>query len=228
MTAIGLSTVKLQAARRIQAACRSPSPGNMLLQELERLNLDAERQMQRQDSADPSLIGCGPGCGHCCVVNVSVLLPEAFLISRYIMSRPQPERVDLSQRLERLWTEIRGLDDEERLVARRCCAFLDKNGCCRIYPLRPILCRSINSTDPQSCRDAVTGQVFGQATPVLMNQVLVQGYQDLFTEVAEGLEAGGLDGRSFPLSGLVRHLLRKPQQEAALLDGHRLSWDELY
>lgn len=114
------------------------------------------------------------------------------------------------------------------MLMQRSCAFLDDHGSCRIYPVRPLLCRSITSTDARQCRETLAGKVFGEELPVLMHRFQQQLYECLFAGFGEGLEAGGIDGRSFQLSGLVRYLLDHPEREQELFAGHRLNWEELY
>ncbi|NOY12388.1 MAG: YkgJ family cysteine cluster protein [Deltaproteobacteria bacterium] len=217
---------------RVRAAVgRSFSGGvslDRLLGRLQQLAGEADGYIDQFMAGDRSLIDCGPGCSDCCVVNVSTLFPEGIAITRFIR-RQEPEQVQqLSARLETLWREVRGLDDEDRLFMRRRCAFLDETGCCSIYPVRPLLCRSISSTDAESCRDALTAKVFGDEKPVLMHQFQQQLFETLFTGFAEGLEAAGVDGRSCQLTGLVRYLLRHPGVENELLAGRRLAWRDLF
>jgi hypothetical protein len=162
------------------------------------------------------------------VVNVSALIPEGLAIVHYLQQLDDETRQQIADRLEDLWLAVRGLDDEERMFLRRDCAFLDAQGCCSIYPVRPLLCRSITSTDVESCRQALASQVFGEETSITMHQFQLQLYECLFSGVASGLERAGLDGRSFQVSGLVRYLLGHPEGEAELFGGKRLSWQDIY
>lgn len=63
---------------------------------------------------------------------------------------------------------------------------------------------------------------------VMMHQFQLQLYKTLFSGVADGLVQAGLDGRCFQLSGLVRYLLSHPGEEAELLKGASLRWDNIY
>ena len=198
------------------------------LMELQQAAEKAELLLQQRPETELAQIDCGPGCGSCCVVNVSTLLPEGVAITRYVRQLPAQEQQGVVEGLEVLWREVRGLDDEERLVVRRKCAFLNMQGSCSIYPVRPLLCRSITSTDQQSCRDALDGAMFGEERVVLMNMYQQQLYEVLFIELAEKLEQRGVDGRSFQLSGLVRYLLSNPEVEVELFSGRRLDWQDIY
>ncbi len=200
----------------------------LLLAELERLFSTTEILIKQDETGDRSLLACGVGCQDCCVVNVSITLLEGIAISRFIQQWPQSERAEVEQKLETLWCAVRGLEDDERLMLRKKCAFLDEQGGCTIYPVRPLFCRSISSTDVESCRAAVTGEAFGETQSVLMHQFQLQLYKTAFSGVADGLEQAGLDGRSSQLCGLVRYLLDHPDRDEELLVGASLSWDDLY
>ena len=200
----------------------------LLLNELQQAADTAERLLQQRPQQERARIACGPGCGSCCVVNVSTLLPEGVAISRYLQTFSEKTQQQLDERLETLWQRVRGLDDAERLAVQSQCAFLDEQGSCMVYPVRPLLCRSITSTDVNSCREALSVAAFDEQKPVLMYQYQQQLYESLFIELAEKLEGRDLDGRSFQLSGLVRFLRKNPTAEAELLAGRRLDWQSLY
>jgi len=106
--------------------------------------------------------------------------------------------------------------------------FLGDQGKCRIYPVRPMLCRSVSSIDADACRRALTEAIFDEEPPVLMHQLQQELYEAIFCGFGAGLEQVGLDGRSFQVSGLVRYLLEHPQWERDYLRGERLRWGELY
>jgi len=199
-----------------------------LLTELERLFLTAETLIEQQEEGDRGLIACRAGCQDCCVVNVSITLLEGIAIARFLQQWELEKQAEIAGKLDNLWRVVRGLEDDERLMVRKKCAFLDEQGCCTIYPVRPLFCRSISSTDVDSCREAVTGEVFGETRSVLMYQFQLQLYKAAFTAVAEGLEQAGLDGRSFQLCGLIRYLLAHPAREEELLVEATLNWNDLY
>lgn len=188
---------------------------------------ESERLLQTADEMDGSKIACRAGCKTCCVVNVSTLLPEGLAIVDEIRQWPQPRQSAVRQRLDELWRAVRGLTDEERISLSQSCAFLDEMGACSIYPVRPLLCRSVTSTDPESCRQAITAHFFDTTSPVLMNLFQRGLFSAVYLGVAEGLERAGLEHRSSKLVGLVRYLLKNPDAEAQLLSGKRLDWHEL-
>jgi hypothetical protein len=60
-----------------------------------------------------------------------------------------------------------------------------------------------------------------------MNLFQRQLFESVYLGVADGLAAAGLEERGVTLTGLVRHLLKKPQAGAALLAGKRIDWHDL-
>ena len=199
-----------------------------LLTELESLHSEAGALLLEQEEGDRSLIACHAGCDSCCVVNVSISLLEGLSIVRFLDQLTPAAREEIAQRLDELWVRIRGLDDEERLAVRQKCTFLDQKGYCSIYPVRPLYCRSVTSTDAEVCKTAVTSKIHGEFQPILIHQFQQQLYETLYAGIRAGMEQAELDGRSFQLTGLVRYLLRNPDEGAELLIERSLNWEQLY
>ena len=185
------------------------------------LTVATERDLTRfGDSAERSLVACGPGCGACCVLNVTVLFPEAITITWFLKRRFSDQQLDsLRARLQELLTRTRWLDDEERLFVRVPCAFLDAQGSCMIYSVRPLLCRSLTSTDPEACHDAVAMAPLDGAPCVAMNLFQKQFIDTVYTELADALEELGLDHRPRRLSAAVLALLVEPGMVETFLSG---------
>ena len=224
MPALDFVACRLQASREIETAGRDKK---RLLSTLQRLAEQAEEQLAHAEENDASLIACRAGCGSCCVVNVSVLIPEGLAIAALLRRLPVAEQELVTARLDWLWRAVRGLTDDERLSLGQSCAFLDVSGHCLVYPVRPLLCRSVTSTSAESCRQARTAHYFDEQSPVLMNLNQQQLYEAVYLGVSDGLERSGIDARGVKLTGLVRHLLQKPAAGAALLSGKRLDWHDL-
>lgn len=189
------------------------------------LTVAAERDLLRFGATgESSRVVCGPGCGSCCVLNVSVLFPEAVAITRYLQKRFAAEEVgELRGRLQQLTWRTRWLDDEERLFLRQPCAFLDSQGNCLIHRVRPLLCRSITSTDAQACREAVAMVALGGDARVEMDLFQKQLIDTVYCELGEALETLGLDSRPMRLSAAVLALLDEPDMVRAFIAGDRVS-----
>jgi len=164
----------------------------------------AEQELSRV-AIDTSPIDCGPGCGSCCVVNVNVLEPEGRVIAAYLEETlADPERYALLERLERLYQETRWLDDEERIMTRKPCAFLDVRQHCLIHPARPLLCRSITSTDARRCHDAVAMLALGETPQIVCQLAQKDIYEKAYLGLAAALAERGLDASSHRLAGVFQ------------------------
>jgi len=162
----------------------------------------------RQLVGKDSRIDCRDGCAHCCIVNVSVLQPEADSIAEHLFEkRSAEELLDLYQGISRLEKETYYLDEEERIMARQPCAFLDGSGSCSIYPVRPLLCRSITSTDADACREALSMLALGENQPIVANLLHQQIFATAYSSFGEVLEEHHLDQRGHRLTASVRQRL---------------------
>ncbi len=156
------------------------------------------------DLSDTRHVACGPGCDYCCAINVSVLAPEADAIVSYLRLSVKPDSLaDLYSKLKTLHRHTRWLDDEERIMSNYCCAFLNGDGRCVIYPVRPLLCRGLTSTNAEDCLAAKSMLALGEFHPI--NTCLTQKeiFDAAFVGLGRALSACGLDDRSARLTGAV-------------------------
>lgn len=147
----------------------------------QRLEQDLKRFQAPEERAR---IACGPGCGHCCRVHVAVLEPEIVPVMDYLQSYSAAQQQCLWQRVRDVQQAIRYLDEEERILTHQKCPFLDSQGNCSIYPVRPLLCRGITSTSVAACRESLVREVFGETHQVEMNLVQRKLYETAFEVVA--------------------------------------------
>lgn len=115
-----------------------------------------------QDAPPRHAMACKAGCVWCCHQGVDVTVPEASLIAAYVEREFAPEaRAELAERIHSVTDRTRGMTPVERMRAAIPCAFLGKDGDCRIYPVRPMLCRAVMSADAERCRQAFIGGASG-------------------------------------------------------------------
>ena len=185
------------------------------------LTVAMERDLARfGGSSDVSHVACGPGCSACCVLNVAILFPEAVAITWFLQRRLSEEKLDkLRTRLQELHIKTRWLDDEERLILREPCAFLDEQGNCTIHIVRPLMCRAISSTDAEACRDAIAMVPLNGAPTVEMNLFQKNLVDTVYHEMGKALEDLGLDCRSRRLSSSVSALLADPEIISSFVSG---------
>ena len=199
-----------QASKSLMSSLNSPVEisGRMHL-----LNLATERDLIRfRNSEEASRLACGPGCGACCVLNVSVLMPEAITIFRYLQKHfSDHEKKTLSKRLTELYRKTRWIDDEERLFMHEPCAFLNEQGHCVIHVVRPLLCRSISSTDSIACRESIALAPLEGVPVVEMDLLQKKVFDTVYSELSKALDELGLDHRPQRLTAAILALLENPE-----------------
>lgn len=79
----------------------------------------------------PADLRCGPGCDGCCRTRLTITAVEADAIASWAATLPAEARAAIA----------RAAESPADPAAPRCAA-LDDHGRCRIYPARPLVCRS--------------------------------------------------------------------------------------
>ena len=183
-----------------------------------------ETLRERREREGRSVIACGPGCSVCCAVYVSVLIPEAIAIALHLREGGGPEVPAIAARLDEESRRLRWVSAEERLRLGVPCVFLADDGRCAIYPVRPLTCRSVTSTDPEMCRRAmnVTSLDDDEEEGVIMDLFQRLLFDETFRAVADALDGLGLDSRSRELTAGVKGVFDDPTLAAVFLRGERL------
>jgi Fe-S-cluster containining protein len=165
--------------------------------------------------APAGAVACRAGCDHCCYQSVGVTAPEALAILDHLsrtLADAELERLAAHVAAQRART--RGLSTAERFSPEQPCAFLDvTSGRCRIYEVRPLSCRGMNSLDAAECekrlREPATRAAFlaeGVGGHSFMEPIRA------FHAVSAGLQLGlselhGLDMRPLDLIAALDLLL---------------------
>jgi len=153
------------------------------------------------DSEEREKIDCREGCGTCCQVSVSVLIPIAVDIAINLLNIYNDEQIkDLIERMREQKIKLDGIEEDERIMMRIPCVFLDENQSCSIHKFRPFICRSVTSANAQDCKDAIAMAAFDEEVPVLMNLKQKDGYENAFRIVGEHIKEENLDDRSTELT----------------------------
>jgi Fe-S-cluster containining protein len=154
---------------------------------------------------------CGPGCGYCCHLKVSVSVAEALIIFDYLREHDQ----------QHLYKElIESLDEQplaQRAVADNAwwlknaipCLFLDGSTLlCSIYEVRPFSCRAYHSLDRLYCTSGYLNRT----------EIGVPCYPDfkrsreLYSVAFErALAQLGMQSAQFELSSTIGLLLQSPE-----------------
>ncbi len=186
----------------------------------------AEREAEEEGG---NRVACGPGCPHCCVLNVSVLLSEAASIAiRLSNDLPADELARLVKRLDDRRLRVRWMENGERIRLGIGCPFLDAAGSCAIHPYRPIVCRGFTSFDLASCKAALdpSDPEPPEYLPMDLRRRVI--LQDAYLALAEAMEQRGMETRCIELSAGVFTFLTAPHLRGLLLTGGRFPssvWD---
>ncbi|ABB32828.1 protein of unknown function UPF0153 [Geobacter metallireducens RCH3] len=186
-----------------------------------------EVQASRLSANEQNLIACGPGCADCCRVNVTVLLPEAIAIAAYLEEIGKGDETNaITMRVADTAARVRWMEDDERIRAGVACPFLDGRGWCAIYPVRPLTCRALSSTDPEQCRRALAAHCSDEEETIVVNifqKFLMEG---TFQSLARAMERAGLDTTGRELCRSVTRCLLDPRLADDFLAGKRIKFPE--
>lgn len=95
-------------------------------------------------------IYCGRGCRSCCTLAVHCTFTEALLVAEALGEAQAAVLSEHVARLRRLSEEAVDLKSYLRLHRQKIgnCPFLEADGACGVYAMRPFACRSLLSTRP--------------------------------------------------------------------------------
>jgi len=87
-------------------------------------------------------ISCSKGCDFCCYSEVTITMPEAINMLNYCIDH------NIELKTEQLKIQAYKNNFSEIKYADRRCTFLDENGSCKVYEVRPNSCRKHLVTTP--------------------------------------------------------------------------------
>ncbi len=95
-------------------------------------------------------IFCGKGCSNCCTLTVNSGFTEALLVAESLTEAQAAALDDYVDRLRRLLPGATDLKAYLKMQRQQLgdCPFLEADGACGIYPVRPFACRALLSTRP--------------------------------------------------------------------------------
>ncbi len=109
-------------------------------------------------------IYCGKGCHNCCSLAVTSTFAEALLVAGALEERHARPLQAYVARLRENLGEVSDLKSYLRMHRKKLgfCPFLDADGSCGVYAVRPFSCRSLLSTRPSGW----CGADFGELHPL--------------------------------------------------------------
>lgn len=171
--------------------------------------LAAEHVQRCTENSPPSApIACKKGCAWCCYVKVDVTAPEVFRIVEYLRSALRADQLEsLRKRVVETDAATRGLSEEERFALTVPCPLLFEGLCC-VYPLRPMPCRGMNSTDAGKCEEGWREP--RGLTVIPQHPAVGFGHAVITQGLCQALHGAGLDGHLLELNAALRIALETP------------------
>lgn len=163
----------------------------------------------RMDAGAP--VACNRGCATCCTVRVTATAPEILLIARHLWESEPDVCARIVRRVAEADMHTRFEDAQSRVALRQPCPFIDDDGACAIYPVRPLACRGHASHDRHACELAACGKIDDIPHSVAHRMVrsLVQN------ALQSALRDAGYTWASYELNHAVIQALSEPDAELA-------------
>jgi Fe-S-cluster containining protein len=96
---------------------------------------------------------CKKGCSWCCSNAVMVLPHEMILLKEFIQQRINPASMKLIlEKLKKKNAQTSTMKSFEFMHFKSECSFLDQEGACTVYEVRPMACRIYLSKNVESCQ----------------------------------------------------------------------------
>ena len=131
-------------------------------------------------------------CSYCCHMRVVATIPEVVQVVEWFNTRLGPEELEsLRSRVASTDDVTHGMSDEEWGKGRFQCPLL-VDGICSAYAVRPLDCRSHNSTNKAACQVAMMDY---EEWDVPSNPTVQAVYKHAQSGVLAGLQANGLPSR---------------------------------
>lgn len=157
----------------------------------------------------PSLpIACKAGCSYCCSVQVQVLPPEVLNLFEHLKrTRTASQLTELTAQVAALDDRIHGLSPAERAQLDLPCALL-VDGNCSVYEVRPLSCRSANSSDAGRCQSAIGPNATSGSVGSYVHQTTV--CRQVAKALATGMRDAGYFSEALELISALRLALEHP------------------
>ena len=154
-------------------------------------------------------IACKAGCNWCCYLRVEILPYEAIALFRYLRtSIPEELAQSISARILANAEQIAALTPEQHRLTNVQCAFL-VDGCCSVYPVRPMLCAGHHSCDVSACEAGFNEpSVEVDSIPLVAVLAAIRGM--MMIAAGDALREKKLKAQSLELHTTLAALLRNP------------------
>ena len=166
--------------------------------------------------AVPNEIACKKGCGYCCHTQVTVTVPEIFVLAKAVRARWEDVNDSFKTHFREAETRTRGLGIAERFATRTACPLLS-DGACSMYEPRPLTCRAYASKSLPACIE-----LYNQISHNIPQSEINQAMRSIiFAGLKASLIHAGLDSAGYELGHALQVALDRGA-EARWLAGEPL------
>jgi Fe-S-cluster containining protein len=167
---------------------------------------------------DPSSLACKRGCAHCCHRPVGTSAAVVLRIAAALREHAsEAEFADILAKVVSLDDKTHGARWSPSERPPHPCALL-LNGACRIYPIRPFVCRAWNSADESACRRALGEDILEMRFDLFQRTTYAAAEQGL----KAALESHRIDSADLELTAAMRVALENRDAGERWLGGERV------
>lgn len=168
----------------------------------------------------PEPLDCKPGCHYCCYNLPIVTAPEALLIGYHVernFTEDQAKK-EIDGRVEMILGRIKDLSPYDVVMIRHelPCIFL-KDGVCRVYPVRPAVCRACASTSAEHCKMIFESR--DHRARLRCYQKIREIFQAVHSRLIDRCREMGCQADALPLAAAIRDYFRHPDPIDSWLHG---------
>jgi len=167
----------------------------------------------------PEPLDCKPGCHYCCF-NLPVVTPlEALLMGHHVeQTFTDQEKKEIADRIDKILKRIDGISPYDVAMMRHelPCIFLQE-GMCRVYKVRPAVCRTCTSTRAAHCR--MIFETRNHRGRLRCYQQIREIFQTVHSRLVDNCREMGCQEDALSLVEAIKDYFRHPMPIEAWLQG---------
>jgi Fe-S-cluster containining protein len=167
----------------------------------------------------PEPLDCKPGCHYCCYNLPIVTPPEALLMGHHVeQTFTDQEKKEIAERINKILERIDGISPYEVAMMRHepPCIFLQE-GMCRVYKVRPAVCRTCTSTSAAHCR--MIFETRNHRARLRCYQQIREIFQTVHSRLIDQCREMGCQADALPLAEAIKDYFRHTEPIDAWLQG---------
>lgn len=167
----------------------------------------------------PEPLDCKPGCHYCCYNLPIVTPPEALLIGYHVKQNlTDHDQKEIGGSVEMILECIKDLSPNDVAMIRHelPCIFLN-NSVCRVYPVRPAVCRACSSTSAEHCK--IIFESRDHRARLRCYQQIREIFQTVHSRLIDRSRKMGCQADALPLTVAIRDFFRHPDPIDSWLHG---------